>query len=302
MLTLELSLHKFSRSLGCNGRGTSGPWVMSKEPTVFQKDHGAGRVKRSFWKAESSRKQEGRAEATAVMTTRPWNRRGPRRRRTETTEEQKQQCTAEDSTLLPRTTSWEREDRLSQSMKKPARCLLKMKWQEGLLQRLDPHSWRPAGGRSGPHRPEGRLAMTGAVSMSNSGRQKCGPAHKGPARSPADHQAEGGRDGSPWRGTRDSEGTSEGCSWSWELRRGKWSTVNTVKRGGRQVQDAPTALAVLVTNTLGNVRCPPLRTKQDNDYLESKQPRISAWSFLLNKKFLLETSRCYNLVRFTVKI
>lgn len=36
---------------------------MVKEPTAFQKDHGAGRVKRSSWKVESSRKaaRPGRA-------------------------------------------------------------------------------------------------------------------------------------------------------------------------------------------------------------------------------------------------
>lgn len=303
MLTLGLSLHKFSRSLGCNGWVTSGSWVMLKEPTVFQKDHGAGWVKEII--LEGGEQQESRK---ARQRPPRWWPRVPETEGVRGGEEQKPQRNRRSKTQLRIWLSATKnyflrkgtqEDRLSQSTKKLAWYLLKMKWWEMPVTTaaLAPsrraewalQTWGPSGNHwSREH---------------GSGRQKCGSAHKRPGRSPADHQAEGGRDGSPWRGTRDSEGTTEGCSWSWEeLRRGKWSTVNAVKRGGRKVQDAPTGLAVLVINTLGKVRCPPLRKKQDNDYLESKQPRISAWSFLLNKKFLLETSRCYNLVRFTVKI
>lgn len=35
--------------------------------------------------------------------------------------------------------------------------------------------------------------------------------------------------------------------------------MNTVKRGGGEVQDATTGLAGLVINTLGKDRCPPIK-------------------------------------------
>lgn len=106
---------------------------------------------------------------------------------------------------------------------------------------------------------------------------------KAPGRSPS----RGGREGSPERnkGLRRNE-----PGLLLKLRRteeGEVISNEHCKRGGGEVQDASHRLAGLVINTLGKDRCPQLRTKQGNDYLESKRPRISAWNFTLNKKFLL---------------
>ena len=241
--------------------------------------------KRSFWKAESSRKvgsPGGGHRSDDYASQKETGSEEEMHRRHKRTEGAKNHRGL--YSQQPRATYHERErrrNRLSHSTKKLACYLLKTEWWKCLLQRLDPCNWCPAGGHSGPW---GHLATTGAVSMNDSGCRKCGLAHKRPGRPPADHQAEGGRDGSPWRGTRDSEGTSQGCSWSWEeLRMGKWSTMNMVKRGGREVQDAPMGLAGLVKNTLGKVRCPPIKDKT-GQWLESKQPRISAWNFFYSTR------------------
>ena len=206
-----------------------GWWWRSRQH--FRKITAPGELRDPLGRWRAAGKQQGRAEPAAVMTTRPWKRRGPRRRGTETrgTEAATHSWgfdSAAQNYFLRRSTGGQAEPEHEETCSvfaetevtgRPVRAAGPLQLAPGRRAERAPQTRGPSG--------------DDWSRMSDSGRQKCGPAHRRPARSPADHQAEGGRDGSPWRGTRHSEGRSERCSWSWELRRGTRSTANSVKRG-----------------------------------------------------------------------